>query len=135
MVRFPSAEWVEKFAKKLNENQAYKDAASTWEGDIIFVVEKDSEFQKSAYIYLDLYHGECRKAVYTENQEELPKAVFTYKGTYSNWRKLINKEIDPIQGILTGKFRLVGPFLKVMKYSKAAKEMVKTATMVDTDPE
>ncbi|MEM0074717.1 MAG: SCP2 sterol-binding domain-containing protein [Nitrososphaerota archaeon] len=133
MPKFPSSQWVEEYAKKLNENDAYKDAGKTWEGDLVFVVEKDQSFPKDVYIYLDLYHGECRKAVYAESLDQIPKAAFTYKGPYSNWRRLINKEIDPIQGILTGKFKLEGSMMKIMRYTKAAKEMVNTATMVQTE--
>lgn len=133
MVKFPSSDWVEEFVRKLNENQAYRDAATNWEGDIILIVEKDKEFPKNVYIYLDLYHGECRKALYTENPEEVPKAAFTYRGSYSNWKKLINKEVDPIQGILTGKFRLDGSMIKIMRYTRAAKEMVNTAKLVQTE--
>src|SRR5579884_274241 len=77
--------------------------------------------------------GECRKAMYSDSLENLPKAAFTYRGPYSNWRKLIDKQIDPIQGILTGKFKLEGSMMKIMRYTKAAKEMVNTATLVQTE--
>jgi putative sterol carrier protein len=133
MPRFPSDEWVQEYAKKLNENQAYREAGKTWEGDITFVVEKDESFPQNAYIYLDLYHGECRRAQYADSADQVPKAVYAYKGSYSNWRKLIDNQIDPIQGLLTGKFRLDGSLMEIMKYIRAAKEMVGTATAVQTE--
>jgi putative sterol carrier protein len=133
MVKFPSNEWVQEYARKLNENQAYKEAGQTWEGDIVFVVEKDEAFPSNAYIYLDLYHGECRKALYADSAEQVPKSAFVYKGPYSNWRGLIDKQIDPIQGLLSGKFRLDGSLMKIMQYIRAAKEMVDTATTVQTE--
>jgi putative sterol carrier protein len=133
MVKFPSDEWVQEYAKKLNENQTYKEAGKTWEGDIVFVVEKDEAFPKNAYIYLDLYHGECRRAQYADSPGQVPKAVYAYKGPYSNWRRLIVGEIDPIQGLLNGKFRLDGSLMEIMKYIRAAKEMVSTATRVQTE--
>jgi putative sterol carrier protein len=133
MARFPSDEWVQEYAKKLNENQAYKDAGRTWEGDITFVVEKDEAFPRNAYVYLDLYHGECRRALYADSLDQIPKSVYAYKGAYSNWRKLIQNEVDPIQGLLTGKFRLDGSLMEIMKYIRAAKEMVSTATTVQTE--
>jgi putative sterol carrier protein len=133
MPKFPSREWVEAYAAKLNANASYRDAGKTWEGDILFVVEKDSSFPKNSYIYLDLYHGECRKYGYFEDEFSLPNSEFRYRGPYENWKKLINRQIDPIQGILTGKFKLEGPMMKVMRYSRAAKEMVNTATMVDSE--
>ena len=133
MPRFPSDEWVQEYAKRLNENQAYRDAGKGWEGDIMFVIEKDESFPRSAYIYLDLYHGECRRALYADSADQVPKAVYAYKGPYSNWRRLIGSEIDPIQGLLTGKFRLDGSLMEIMKYIRAAKEMVGTATTVPTE--
>lgn len=133
MAKFPSNEWVQEYAKELNRNQAYKDAGKTWEGDITFIVEKDDAFPNSAYIYLDLYHGECRRAIYADSPDKVPKALYAYKGPYSNWRKLIENEIDPIQGLLTGKFRLDGSLMEIMKYIRAAKEMVATATKVQTE--
>jgi putative sterol carrier protein len=133
MVRFPSREWVEEYVKKLNDNAAYRDAGQTWEGDILFVVEKDESFPHTVYIYLDLYHGQCRGYAYYESAEGVPKAAYTYRGPYANWRRLINKEIDPIQGLLTGKFRLEGPMMQIMRYTRAAREMVSTAATVQTE--
>jgi putative sterol carrier protein len=133
MARFPSDEWVQEYAKKLNGNQAYREAGKTWEGDIVFVVEKDETFHKNVYIYLDLYHGECRRAQFADSLGQVPKAVYAYKGPYSNWRKLIGGQIDPIQGLLNGKFRLDGSLMEIMKYIRAAREMVITATTVQTE--
>lgn len=135
MPKFPSKEWVESYVEKLNANAVYEDAGKTWEGDIVFVVEADDRYQKTSCIYLDLYHGKCRKSLYVEECAEFttPRSEFQYVGTYGNWIKLMKKEIDPIQGLLTGKFKLKGPMMKIMRYTKAAKEMVSTASLVPSD--
>jgi len=130
MAKFPSEEWVKEYMEKLNASKAYEDAGKTWEGDIMFVVQKDEAHPSDEYIYLDLYHGKCRSAKYIASADNLPKTEFKYIGKYSNWNKLLNREIDPIQGILTGKFKLDGPMMKIMRYTKAAKEMVNTAATV-----
>jgi putative sterol carrier protein len=135
MPKFPSKEWVEGYVEKLNSNPAYEDAGKTWEGDIVFVVEADQTYPKTSCVYLDLYHGKCRKSSYLEECGEFttPKSEFQYIGTYGNWIKLMKREIDPIQGLMTGKFKLKGPMMKIMRYSKAAKEMVSTASLVESD--
>lgn len=133
MAKFPSDEWVIEYSEKLNSNQNYADAGKTWEGDILFVVKPESEQGGENYIYLDLYHGKCRAARYIHPGEEVPNAQFRYIGSYGNWQRLIKKEIDPIQGILTGKFKLEGSMMKIMRYTKAAKEMVNTASDVKTE--
>ena len=60
-------------------------------------------------------------------------AQYKYAGPFTNWKRLINKEIDPIQGILTGKFKLEGSMMTIMRFTRAAKEMVATTTMVGTE--
>ena len=133
MVKFPSVEWADQYVHKLNSNQGYKESGKTWEGDITFVIERDADLTENNYLYLDLFHGECRKHKFSKNVGDIPDAEFKYIGTYSNWVKLIRKEIDPIQGLLTGKFKLEGAMMKIMAYTKAAKDMVSTASDVETE--
>ena len=134
MARFPSKEWVESYVQTLNASEAYQDAGKTWEGDILFVVKKDDTFPKDCYIYLDLYHGSCRKHGYAEEDPSpLPQPEFSYIGPYRNWVRLLRGEIDPINGILTGKFKLKGPLLRIMRYSKAAKAMVSATSAVESE--
>lgn len=133
MPKFPSEEWASQYVEKLNSNPSYKEAGKKWEGDITFVIKKDEGFESDSFLYLDLLHGECKGFKFAVNESDIPESEFKYVGKYSNWMRLINKEIDPIQGILTGKFKLEGSMMKIMKFTKAAKEMVSTASMVDTE--
>ena len=133
MAKFPSQEWTAEYAEKLNAIMSYEEAGMIWEGAITFVVQRDGDFSGDAFIYLDLYHGKCRSAKFSLAESDLPTPEYKYAGPYGNWRKLINKEIDPIQGLLTGKFKLQGSMMKIMRFTKAAKEMVSTASSVQTE--
>ncbi len=133
MPKFPSQEWMDEFVSKLKVNDAYKEAAKDWEGDITFVCSKDSSFDQDVAMWFDLFHGDCREARFFSSLDEAPKSAFKYKGPYGNWSKLINGEIDPIMGVLTGKFKLDGPMMKIMRYTKAAKELVNTAGQIETE--
>jgi putative sterol carrier protein len=132
MVRFPSAEWVEKFKDAVNSSKSYAESAKTWEGDFLFGIKADGALKRDFFIYMDLYHGECRQAHVIEDPTSV-KTEFVYSGMYSNWLKLINKEIDPIKGLMTGKFKLTGNMAKVMRYVRAAKELVNCTTMVEAE--
>ncbi|MFQ6012267.1 MAG: SCP2 sterol-binding domain-containing protein [Thermoplasmata archaeon] len=132
MVAFPSQEWIETFREKINANDAYASAAKDWEGDFLFVVEPEGDLNEPATFYVDLWHGKCREARILEPGEEV-KAAFTYAGPYRNWVRLIEGQIDPIRGLLTGKFHLKGSMMKVMRYTKAAKILVQTASEVPTE--
>ncbi|HYA71252.1 MAG TPA: SCP2 sterol-binding domain-containing protein [Thermoplasmata archaeon] len=133
MAKFPSEEWLAAYVAKLNTNPNYEDAARKWEGAMTFVILKDAAFDKDAYLFLDLFHGKCRGSKFSLKLEDLPPAQYKYMGPFTNWKRLINKEIDPIQGILTGKFKLEGSMMTIMRFTRAAKEMVATTTMVQTE--
>ncbi|MCL4350271.1 MAG: SCP2 sterol-binding domain-containing protein [Candidatus Thermoplasmatota archaeon] len=133
MYKFPSEEWAKAYYEKLNENKAYEESARDWEGGITMIIQSDEKFSGNAYLYLDLFHGKCRSYKLSSSENEIPKAEFTYSGKFTSWKNLINGEIDPIKGILTGKFKLKGSMAKIMKYTKAAKLMVSTASQVPSE--
>jgi len=132
LAKFPSEEWIKLFKDAVNANPEYEDAAKTWEGDFLFVVKPDLTLKDEAVMYVDLWHGKCRD-VGVVKPGETKQTAFIYEGPYSNWMKLIKKEIDPIQGLLTGKFKLKGDMLKVLRAVRAAKALVDTAGKVPTE--
>jgi putative sterol carrier protein len=83
-------------------------------------------------MFVGLYHGDCTGArVLGEGEEE--DVEFVFSGPYDNWVKVVKKELDPIQGLMAGKFKLEGNMAKVMRATKAAQELVNSATKVDTE--
>ena len=57
-IPFMSGEWAEALKDAINANDAFKEAAVTWEGDFYFIAEmKDGS---KSTVYLDLWHGACR---------------------------------------------------------------------------
>lgn len=132
MAKFPSDEWIKLYKEELNKNEVYAEAAKDWEGDFLFVITPSGGLEKEVVFYVDLWHGKCREA-YQLPSRDAKTAAFVYEGPYPNWKKLLNKEIDPIRGLMTGKFKLKGDMAKVMRYIKAAQELVNTTTRVPTE--
>lgn len=62
---------------------------------------------------------------------ETPAAEFVFSGIYDNWVMVLKKELDPIQGLMAGKFKLVGNMAKVMRATKAAQELVNSTTTIE----
>ncbi|MGQ9459636.1 MAG: SCP2 sterol-binding domain-containing protein [Candidatus Bathyarchaeaceae archaeon] len=132
MAKFPSEEWIKLFKEEINKNKAYEDAAKDWEGDFLFIATPDGKLDKEVVFYVDLWHGKCRDAYQVPNREA-KKTEFIYEGPYGNWVKLIKGEIGPIRGLLTRQFKLTGSMAKIMKYTRAASELVSTASKVPTE--
>lgn len=131
-LQFLTREWIEAYMDVLNNSLDYKEAAKEWEGDFLFVIEPDDKLTEKIIYYLDLWHGDCRSVDFFKEGDKLPETEFQYIGKYSDWLKVINGELDPIKGILTRQFKLVGNKAKVMRATKAAKELVNSAQKVDT---
>ena len=129
-ISFLDPEWLERYMELLNQNESYKDAAHDWEGDFVFQIDADGETVKEPVrAYIDLWHGVCR-AVREAGPDE--KAEFVYAGPLKNWKLLLEGKIDPIKGLMARKFKLTGDYGKVMRYTKAAAELVATAVKIPT---
>lgn len=132
MVLFGSDEFIQEFKAGVNANKAYEDAAKDWEGDFLFVIKPDGPLAKEVVYYVDLYHGKCRDARLIPSREEV-KTAFIYEGPLKSWVKLLDKQLDPIGSLMLGRFRLHGSLAKILKYTRAAKELVNTVAAVPVE--
>ena len=130
MVKFPSDEWLHLFKDELNRNADYEKAAKNWEGDFLFVILPDKEWKEEVKYYVDLWHGKCREAYRVEESRD---TAFAFIGSYSNWKKVIKNELDPIKGFIHGLFKIKGDSLKILKNVRAAKELINTANKIPTE--
>jgi len=129
---FPSDEWIKELSRRLNASASYERSAKDWEGDFVFVVEPDAAYSGTAYLFLGLYHGKSPDATALANDDERT-AEFVIRAPFSVWRQVIEGKLDPIQGMMTRKLKLTGNMMKVMRYPKAAKEIVDCCALVPTD--
>jgi len=114
----------------------------------VFVVEPSGNLDHEIKMFLGLLKGDCTggKILTPDEEYEVLKpgspprplkegekigAEFVFSGTYDNWVKVLNKELDPIQGLMAGKFKLVGNMAKVMRATKAAQELVNSTTVIE----
>lgn len=132
-MKFPSEEWAAEFRSLLNQNEAYRAAAQAWEGDIMFLVRGPDPNAPAPGIHLALAHGECSAAKFYADARNV-SSEFVYEGTPENWEKLRAGQIDPVKAILEGTFKIRGNLAKVMRFTRAAKELVETAAKIPTTP-
>lgn len=133
MAKFGTPEWLDAYVKTLNANKAYEEAAATWEGDFLFIVSADpaAGIKQEVVMWMDLWHGKCRGYQMVPNRQT-KKAAFIYEGPLANWKEIIEGRLDPIKALLTRKMSLTGDRAAVMRATRAAKELVRTAQMIKT---
>ncbi|MGC8579978.1 MAG: SCP2 sterol-binding domain-containing protein [bacterium] len=148
-IPFPSEEWIAAFKEKINSNPNYKESGANWEHgtislimqvdqDVLEKIKKDpvlskqmKEGETAVGVWLDLYHGVCREAKRV-TAEEAEKAKFVIIGDYARWKSVMKKELDPVKGMMQGKLKLKGDLPTIVRFVKAAQDLVDSATMVDT---
>jgi putative sterol carrier protein len=126
--------WAKEWGKKINSNAAYKKAAANWEGAIALVMTADAGWGVAAEraVIADLWHGDCRGAK-TASPADLDGAPYVIKAAPETWKGVLAGDVDPIFGLLRGKLKLArGSVFSLVPYAVAAKEMVNSASAVDT---
>jgi putative sterol carrier protein len=134
MARFPSEVWLAEYVRQINASQSYRDAAETWEGDVAYVIEAepDNGVPEDVWAWLDLWHGRCRDGKLVSPGEG-ERARFIIRAPYSRWKEVIKGELDPVKGMMQGKLKLRGDLPTIVKYVKAANELVNVAQTVPTE--
>ena len=132
MAKFASDEWIKELGNQLNLSEAYERSARDWEGDFIFVIEPDEASPETIYVFLGLYHGKCTDAARVTSEDERP-AEFVIRAPFSAWRQVVEGKLDPIQGMMTRRLRLQGNMMKIIRYPKAAQEIIACCSRVPTE--
>ncbi|MBN2150459.1 MAG: SCP2 sterol-binding domain-containing protein [Candidatus Lokiarchaeota archaeon] len=125
-VPFPSEAWAKKYVEILNGSKDYEESAKNWEGSMLFVIQPDggaTPFEIG--VWLDLWHGKCRGYKFWVDGQEKPQSDYIFAGIEKNWLAMLAGKLDPIQGLMAGKFALKsGKMQMVMRHTLAAKHLV-----------
>ena len=134
MAVFPSTEWVEAFAERINASATYRDAAATWEGAIafVFLAEPDRGVPADVWALLDLWHGGCRSARIV-GPDEGAAAPYVLRAPYTRWRSILEGELDPVKAMMQGKLKVQGNLATIIRYVRAANELVRLTGTVPTE--
>lgn len=131
-IPFATPEWVAALKDSINRSTAYREAAKTWEGDFWFIVEPEGGKGERKLMYIDLWHGECRDAFLARDENER-SPEFRIWAPAKNWKRVIQREVDPIKAMMTNTLKLKGNFAKIMRSVRAAQELVLCAAAVPTE--
>ena len=126
MAKFPTPEWTQAFMEKLNNDAQYAEIARNWEGDICFAIEPERKVTTPLWIYLDLWHGKCRQAIFQDKPLD-KKPAFTLSASYGNFVKVLRGDIHPMQAMMTRKLQVQGNMSVIMRNVPAVLDFVRCA--------
>jgi len=133
MPEFPTQGWFDAFVEEVNASEEYRKAAADWEGDIAFLVEAEPDKNVPADVwgYLDLWHGSCRGGGVVAS-EEGARAAYVIAAPYTRWKDVLHGDLDPVKGMMQGKLKVRGDLPTIIRYVRAANELVRLTGQVDT---
>lgn len=132
---WPSEEWTEIYRDLINGSAEYREAAHDWEGVVVyhFQAEPDRGLAEDVYGWFDLWHGECREAKQV-TAEEARAGDYVVSAPYSTWKEVINKDLDPVKGLMQGRLKMKGDLTTAVRYARATMILNDLATKVpDTE--
>ena len=126
-----SAPWADAWAEELRASSAYRQAAATWEGSMIFETA-DQDTGAATGVFLDLWHGECR-AARPASERDQGLADYVIRAQIEVWQRVLAGDLEPIFGLMSGKLQLLrGSLAKLTPQLPAARELVAAAARIDT---
>jgi putative sterol carrier protein len=130
---FPSEEWLQSLERKLNSDARYHEIAKNWEGDLLFLIEPDGNLNERLTFYLDLWHGECRKAEYQPRSESYPTPTFTLTASYKDITSILMGKLKPMTAMMTSKLKVKGSMGYMMRNVPTVLDFVRVAQEVTTE--
>ena len=126
-------DWAVACGEQINANEDYRKAARSWHWPLVLTMTADSRRNlPERSVYLDLYEGDCREAR-SATPADLDGAPFVISADLRTWRQVLERDLEPIFGLMRGKLKLAkGSLVSLLPYVSAAKEMVLSAACVET---
>lgn len=135
-IKFPSAEWTAAFKDAINRNPGYAKAGKDWtHGKVAYVVKARPALgiDRDTAMVLDLHAGSCREAQMVGG-DEAKQADFVIVAEFERWKEVLSGEVDPTKAMMQNKLKLEkGHLPTIVKYVVASKELVRSATVIDTE--
>jgi putative sterol carrier protein len=131
--RFPTDPWFHELVDRINGSEEYREAAADWEGDVAFVIEAEPDrgVPEDVWGYLDLWHGACRGGGVVDAGRG-GAARYVIRAPYSRWKEVLRGDLDPVKGMMQGKLRVQGDLPTIVRYVRAANELVHLTGTVET---
>lgn len=130
---FPSAEWLIALCSKLNADDRYGDIARHWEGDLIFDIEPEGRLNEPVRMYLDLWHGQCRRVEYLSSAAGAGDTKFVLRAPYNDFAAILLGKLDPMTAMLTSKLKVTGSLGYMMRHVPTVLDFVRCAREITSE--
>jgi len=133
---FGTEAWAAALVAEINASSEYRNAAAKWgdgfNGSVVLVFDADAT-QKTTYALLvELAKGACRGASFVPGDSH-PNAGFALRAPFGLWRDVLSRKTLAATAILTGKMKVEGDRMTLLKHTAAHRALVACAAALDTE--
>lgn len=132
-LQFPSAEWLYALQTKLNADERYGEIARNWEGDLLIRILPAGSLREPISLYLDLWHGKCRKVEYEPNEGLHPDPTFTLSTTFDHILAILSGQLNPMTAMMTNRLKVKGNLGYMMRNVPTVLDFVRCAQEISAD--
>ena len=133
---FGTDAWAEALASEIDASSEYRNAASKWgdgfNGNVLLVFEADASMPRGFALLVELSKGACMGASFVPGASS-PKAGFGLRAPFSVWKEILERKTLAATAILTGKMKVEGDKLTLLKHAGAHRALVACAASIDTE--
>lgn len=134
-IPFGTAAWAAALQDAVNRSSEYRNAAARWgvgwNGNLLFAFERDASLAKPLHLFLALAGGRCDRAAFTEGPSHAD-AGFTLRAPFSLWREILERRTLAAAAILTGRMRVDGDKLTLLRHAGANRALIHVVASVPT---
>jgi len=133
---FGTAAWASALATEINASSEYRNAAAKWgdgfNGNVLLVFDADAGFSTTRSLLVRLSTGACAGAEFVDGATH-PDAGFALKAPFGVWRDVLERKTLAATAILTGKMKVEGDRMTLLKHTAAHRALVACAAAIDTE--
>jgi putative sterol carrier protein len=132
---FGSPEWCAALRDAVNASSEYRNAASKWgmgfNGNLLFGFEVGGGLSTPFHLFLRLKGGRCDEVVAVPGPGH-PSAGFTLRAPFPVWREILEGRMLAAAAILTGKMKVEGDTIALLRHAGANRALIHCTASVAT---
>ncbi len=133
---FGTAAWAAALVAEVNTSSEYRNAAAKWgdgfNGNVLLVFDADATLPKTHALLVELAKGVCAGASFVEGVAH-PNAGFGLRAPFSVWKDVLGRKTLAATAILTGRMKVEGDRMTLLKHTAAHRALVACAAALDTE--
>jgi len=133
---FGTPAWADALRAEINASSEYRNAAAKWgdgfNGNVLLVFDADAAAPNAHALLVELEKGSCHGAAFVPGASHAG-AGFGLRAPFSIWKDVLTRKTLAATAILTGKMKVEGDRMTLLKHTAAHRALISCAAALDSE--